>query len=135
MALLDGFVGQSGDVLARARETRDQPGRHGIPRGQRHDDRNGRGCLLRRRRRQPPLRHEHIDLEADELRRQVGKPFYLGLRKARLVRDVLALDMAEPSQTLAKRAGRRAVGRATGGRQMTDEKYLLGRLRGGEERQ
>ena len=62
-----------------------------------------------------------------------GEPLHRALRKARLVRDVPALHVAEPSQRLAERAGRRTVGRPTSPRKVTDAKHLLGRLRGGRD--
>jgi hypothetical protein len=77
----------------------------------------------------PPLRHDDVDLEPDELGRQIWQPLQLALSKTGLVYDVLALDVAEPSQRFTEYARRGTVGRSPRRRKVTDAKDLLGRLR------
>jgi hypothetical protein len=89
----------SGDVASRPREAGDESGRHWISRTC-ENDRNllGRssGSLSRRH---ASTRHDDVDLQTDELRGKVEKPFGLPLCPSVLNRDALTFHMAE----LAKR--------------------------------
>ena len=77
----------------------------------------------------PSTRHDDVDLEPDELGRQIWQPLQLALSKTGLVCDVLALDVAELSQRFTEYAGRGTVGCSTRCRKVTDAIDLLGRLR------
>src|SRR5262249_31751897 len=57
---------------------------------------------VRRQRRRGVHCHDHINLEPDKLGRELRKPIQLSFRGAKLERDVLALHVAEFTQSFAK---------------------------------
>jgi hypothetical protein len=91
-------LGEAGDVAAGTRESVDER-----PRRRRDDDRDRGG----RARGFPPIgagrRHQHIDLEPDQLGGQLGQASIVAVRVAVLDRDVLTLDPPELAQTFAER--------------------------------
>ena len=76
----------------------DQPGRHGVA-----DDAMTMGIVVVaawRPESPAPLRDDDVDLQANQLCREVGEPLVLPFGPALLDGDVLPLDVAEVVQTL-----------------------------------
>src|SRR5215467_4338488 len=99
-----GLARQAGEVAARSPQTRYEAGGNRVAR-QREDDWDDRGRLLCREDRLGPIRHNHIDLEPDELGCDLGGAFIATLRPAILDRDILPLAPAQLTQPLHKGAG------------------------------
>src|SRR5262249_32629399 len=102
-----------------------------VPR-QREHDRDDRGGLFCRSDRSS-RRENDIDLESNELGRDLGKAFGAPIGPANLDRDSSALDPAEFAQPLRKGGSPRAPGRGRGGAQDSDD-GPLGLLRARCER-
>src|SRR6516164_1971951 len=98
------ICGLAGEVAARSRQTRYEAGGNRVAR-QRKDDWDDRGRLLCREDRLGPIRHNHIDLEPDELGCDLGGAFIATLRPAILDRDIPPLAPAQLTQPLHKGAG------------------------------
>src|SRR5712691_5174835 len=79
----------------------DQPGRNRINAHQHHDRDRARGVLGGEGRAGSPW-HHHVDLELDQLSRQLAETCFTALCPALLKDDVLALDVAQVAQTLAE---------------------------------
>ena len=69
----------------------------------RHDDRNRAGGLLRGTDRGGSPADNHVHLEPDQFRREVGESLDLSLGKALLDDEVLPLDVAQRTETLPER--------------------------------
>jgi hypothetical protein len=67
-----------------------------------HHDRDRPRCLLDGSYRWGWRDDDHVDVEANDLRRQIGKHFELAVRISRVDQGSPALDVAEVAQTLAK---------------------------------
>jgi hypothetical protein len=105
--------GRSGDVLARAREAGDEPAPQRIAHAH-HDDGSRPGRTLGG---QGGLRHDRdddVDLEPDQLHREVGEPLEPPLRPSGLEGDVLSLHPGELTERVAegREEGRIRRGRA-----------------------
>ena len=124
---------QAGDVAARSRQTRDQAGADRVPR-RREDDRDDRCRLLCRDDCRGSRRDNDIDLEPDELGRDLGEALAASLRPAILDRDGAALDPAEFAQPLHKSGGPLAPGRRRARAQEPDGRQLRRLLRARRER-
>ena len=92
---------QAGDVAARSRQARDQAAANRVRRRREHD-RDDRCRLLCRENGWGCLRDDDIDLEPDELGRDLGVALAASLRPAILDRDGATLDPAEFAQPLHK---------------------------------
>jgi hypothetical protein len=100
------------------------------------NDRDRRGRLLRGEHRTfAAFGHDHVDLAADEIRRQGRQPIEVSFRPAIFDRNVLALDVAEFAHPLAESGEipqSRGVVRRCGGEDADHRHRLL--LRAGQER-
>jgi hypothetical protein len=89
-----------GDVSPRPCEAGDESGGHGIRRTYKDNrDRLGR-ALGSLRRRHASVRHDDGDLQTDQLRGKVEKPFGLPLGPSVFDRDALAFHMGEVAERL-----------------------------------
>ena len=93
--------GRSRDVAAWTREAGNETEPNRVANID-HDDGDRRGRFPGRRRRRRRRRDDDGHLEPDQLGGEVGQPVKIALRKPILDNDVLALDMAEISQTPTK---------------------------------
>jgi len=98
---LRGEEGQPRDVAARARKAGDKPAPNRIG-GSSEDDGDRPGRVLGCERRRRALANEDVNLEANQLSRQGGKPFELPLGRSVLDEDVLVLDVIEITEPLAE---------------------------------
>src|SRR5215470_16702316 len=89
-----------------------------------HDDGDRRGGLLRREHGVGPPGKNDVNVEADEVVRQLGKPLVVSLGVAVLEANVLTLDIPEIIESLSKRVD----GRPGLDRQDTDRNYFSSRL-------
>ena len=71
--------------------------------GEGHDDGNGPGGLLDGPDGRAGLGDDDVNLEANELRRQLLKPLGAAVRVARFEQDALPFDVPERAEALAKR--------------------------------
>ena len=94
---------QSGYVAARSRQTRNDAGADRIGR-RREYDRDGRCCMLCGDERWSVMRENDIDLQPDELGRELGEAFAASLRPTILDRDGAAFYPAEFAQSLEVRS-------------------------------
>ncbi len=92
---------QAGDVAARSRQARDQTGADRVARHRKYD-RDSRRRLLCCDDRRGSRRDNDIDLEPDELGRDLGEALVAPLGPANLDRDSATLDPAEFAQPLHK---------------------------------
>jgi hypothetical protein len=115
-------------ISPRAREARDEPAPNRIGNGE-HDDRDRRGGVLGRHDREGRRCGDDIDLQPDQLGREVGQAVRPALRESRLDDDVLALDPPELTQPFPKRRAGTAVTGGRAGREKADPVDLPRRLR------
>src|SRR5262249_11532079 len=101
---------------------------------QREDDWDDRGRLLCREDRLGPIRHNHIDLEPDELGCDLGGAFIATLRPAILDRDIPPLAPAQLTQPLHKGAGPLALCCSRARAQQPNGRLLSRLLRARRER-
>src|SRR5262249_8696270 len=94
-------AGRAGEVAARSGQSRYEAGGNRVAR-QREDDWDDRSRVLCRENRLGPIRHNHIDLEPDELGCDLGGAFIATLRPAILDRDIPPLAPAQLTQPLQK---------------------------------
>ena len=87
----------SGDVSALPREAGDDARGNGVANG-RHDNGYRRGRALGHKRPRYRMGHDDVNLEANQLGRQIGEPIALPLRPSVLNDNVLALHVAEVTQ-------------------------------------
>src|SRR4030095_9645903 len=90
-----------GDIATRSRQSGSEAFADRIP-TEGHNDRDRPRCLLDGSYRWGRRGDDHVDVEANDLRRQIGKCFELPVRISRVDQGSLALDVAEVAQTLAK---------------------------------
>ena len=90
---------QSGDISARSRKARDQPGTNGIS-SLGHDDRDFERRLLCRQSGGCEPRDDYIDFETDQLGGQFGKPVEVSFSGSKLKSNVLPLDITQIAQSL-----------------------------------
>src|SRR5262249_26105374 len=126
--------GQPRDVPARAREARDEPEANRIGATGNHDDGDRRGSVLGCRHSLRPHRYDDVDLEPDQLAREVGQPVGPALRESIIDDNILTLDPPELAQSLPERVeyGRRHTGSRR--RKNTYPRHLCRLLRAGGER-
>src|SRR5262249_18225233 len=67
-----------------------------------HDDGNISCCLLCRQRRRGVERHNYIDVELDQLGRELRKAIQLFLGRAKLEYNVFSLDIAKFAQSFSE---------------------------------
>ena len=131
-----GLAGQPGDIAAGPRQACNVAGTERVGVAHEHDG-NGRGRVLCRTGVDRARRHDDIDLEPNQLGREIRKPLWVAIRRAVLDHDVPPLDVSELTQPLAERAEVRGVRRLVHDLQHPDTVHLpqlLGRdgKRGGE---
>jgi hypothetical protein len=90
-------VGQTRNVSARPRETRYQAGGNGVT-GNRDDDGDDRGRLLRGTCSLRPMGHDGVNPETNQFGRQLGQPVILFFCPTVFDDEVLALDVAQLAQ-------------------------------------
>src|SRR5262249_10629337 len=90
--------------------------------GGRHDDWDGRGGSLGRKRRERSDCHNDVDVEANQLGRELGQPFESVLRPAALEGDVFPFDPSQLRQGIEKGGD---AGRGTGA-EIADRAHLRG---------
>jgi hypothetical protein len=93
--------------------------------GGRHDDWDGRGGSLGRKRRERSDCHNDVNVEANQLGRELGQPFESVLRPAALEGDVFPFDPSQLRQGIEKGGD---AGRGTGA-EIADRAHLRGLLR------
>ena len=126
-----GGVGRAArDIAARPREARDQAGPHRISHTHHHDG-DGARRLLRRQRSLGHHRHEHIDLEGDELRGERGEALEPLLGSPVLDGQVLSFRVTEPAQLPTEDL---LAGRLGGHGEVPHAVRRCGRLRGSGRR-
>ena len=124
---------QASDVPTRSREARDEAGADRVLRQHEHDRDNRRRLLCRDGSCGPP-RNDDIDLEPDELGRNLAKPLAASLRPAIFNRDATSFDPTEFAQSLHKSGGQWALGRRCSRAQEPDARQLPRLLRARGER-
>ena len=90
-------IGQSSDIPARMRETRDDARPNGVANVD-HHNRDRCCCLLGREGCWCRRRHEDVRLETNQLGRQLGESIIVPFRAAILNDDVLAFHVTEIAQ-------------------------------------
>jgi hypothetical protein len=103
-----GDVGQAGDVAARSRERTHEAAADRVTRGP-DDDRNARGGFLRRGDRRAAGRKDDVDLQRDQLGRELRQPLVVAVGGAVLDDEVLSSDVAELAHS-GEEGGERGVG-------------------------
>jgi hypothetical protein len=96
-----GEVRQPGDIAAGSREALDEPVGDRIADGRNDDGNGGRGAFGGERR-QGARRHDHIDVQPDELCRARSEPFGLAVGIPVLDHEVAPFDVAEITEPLAE---------------------------------
>src|SRR5262249_27761724 len=98
---LRGELGQPGDVASRSSEAGDEPGRNKIVVTGRHNDGDCPGSLTGGVDRCPTgVDDNDINLEADQIGREIGAPLGRSLGGSALDHDVLAFYVAELAKSL-----------------------------------
>ena len=92
--------------------------------GEGHHDGNGPGGLLDGPDGRGRPGDDHVDLEANELRRQLLKPLGAAVRVARFEQDALPFDVPEGAEALAKRLALDSVRGRRRGREIPDPASL-----------
>src|SRR5262245_63003774 len=120
------LVRQAGDIAAWSRQTCDQAGGDRVP--QYDDDWDDR-CRLLCRDRRTSTGENDIDLEPDELSRDLCESLAPSLRPAILDREVATVYPTEFAQPLHKSGSPRSPGRGRGRAQKADRRHLFRLLR------
>src|SRR5262245_24168447 len=102
--------GKPRDISPRSRKAADKTGAHRIANAC-HDDGNGAGRLLECAGTRSPLRHDDVDVEADQLRREAREGIEHPFCPSVLDDDILSFQVTEIAKALPKclniRIGRR----------------------------
>ena len=115
-----------GDEVARVK-----PVRHRIA-DRREDDGNGARGVPGSTNRFAPVGQDHVDVEADQLSRELGETLSPAFRGSDVDGDILALDVRELAQPLAERVEVRRGQCHGGGRNVADSEHPRGFRRAAE---
>jgi len=98
---LDEYTAEAREVTARSGETGDETVRDRV--ASREDDRDCSGGVFRRERRRAAGRDDHVNLAPDKIGGQGRHPIVVSLRPAIFDRQILSLDIAGFTESLAER--------------------------------